>query len=182
MRQHESAPDGQSVVFVSGRRVIPTSWPIMTTRTSRATHEKVWRRPWRLGQSSSKLCACWQPTVNKLLCLGMFKETYSLNLTDNTVVLFRSPTGLLPAWIHTFSHCAFWFGFLAQIPTDQVDVVIGADGANSRVAKDIEAGDYEYAIAFQEIPAISCQCWWWGSKGGWKTWSRLSPIQKLENK
>ena len=31
----------------------------------------------------------------------------------------------------------------------EVDVVIGADGANSRVAKDIEAGDYEYAIAFQ---------------------------------
>ena len=29
-------------------------------------------------------------------------------------------------------------------------VVVGADGANSRVAKDIEAGDYEYAIAFQE--------------------------------
>merc|ERR1719352_627558 len=32
----------------------------------------------------------------------------------------------------------------------EVDVVIGADGANSRVAKEIEAGDYEYAIAFQE--------------------------------
>ncbi|TAF50766.1 MAG: geranylgeranyl reductase [Oscillatoriales cyanobacterium] len=32
----------------------------------------------------------------------------------------------------------------------QVDVVIGADGANSRVAKAIEAGDYNYAIAFQE--------------------------------
>ncbi|CAE8672606.1 unnamed protein product [Polarella glacialis] len=34
--------------------------------------------------------------------------------------------------------------------TLEVDVVIGADGANSRVAKDIGAGDYEYAIAFQE--------------------------------
>jgi len=34
--------------------------------------------------------------------------------------------------------------------TLEVDVVIGADGANSRVAKDIKAGDYEYAIAFQE--------------------------------
>ena len=34
--------------------------------------------------------------------------------------------------------------------TLEVDVVIGADGANSRVAKDIEAGDYEYAIAFQD--------------------------------
>ncbi|ERN42324.1 geranylgeranyl reductase [Rubidibacter lacunae KORDI 51-2] len=32
----------------------------------------------------------------------------------------------------------------------QVDLVIGADGANSRVAKAIEAGDYNYAIAFQE--------------------------------
>merc|ERR1719178_147092 len=32
----------------------------------------------------------------------------------------------------------------------EVDVVIGADGANSRVAKIIDAGDYDYAIAFQE--------------------------------
>jgi geranylgeranyl reductase len=34
--------------------------------------------------------------------------------------------------------------------TLKVDVVIGADGANSRVAKAIDAGDYNYAIAFQE--------------------------------
>jgi len=34
--------------------------------------------------------------------------------------------------------------------TLEVDVVVGADGANSRVAKAIKAGDYEYAIAFQE--------------------------------
>ncbi|CAI9261628.1 unnamed protein product [Lactuca saligna] len=32
----------------------------------------------------------------------------------------------------------------------EVDAIIGADGANSRVAKSIEAGDYEYGIAFQE--------------------------------
>lgn len=31
-----------------------------------------------------------------------------------------------------------------------VDAVIGADGANSRVAKSIDAGEYDYAIAFQE--------------------------------
>ena len=31
----------------------------------------------------------------------------------------------------------------------EVDAVIGADGANSRVAKEIGAGDYDYAIAFQ---------------------------------
>ncbi|AFY64551.1 geranylgeranyl reductase [Geitlerinema sp. PCC 7407] len=34
--------------------------------------------------------------------------------------------------------------------TLQVDLVIGADGANSRVAKAMDAGDYNYAIAFQE--------------------------------
>jgi geranylgeranyl reductase len=32
----------------------------------------------------------------------------------------------------------------------KVDLVVGADGANSRVAKAIDAGDYNYAIAFQE--------------------------------
>jgi len=34
--------------------------------------------------------------------------------------------------------------------TLEVDVVIGADGANSRVAKAIDAGEYNFAIAFQE--------------------------------
>ncbi len=28
--------------------------------------------------------------------------------------------------------------------------MIGADGANSRVAKEMDAGEYDYAIAFQE--------------------------------
>merc|ERR1719191_317409 len=37
----------------------------------------------------------------------------------------------------------------------QVDIVIGADGANSRVAKAIGAGEYNYAIAFQERIKIS---------------------------
>jgi hypothetical protein len=39
--------------------------------------------------------------------------------------------------------------------TMEVDLVIGADGANSRVAKDIDAGEYDYAIAFQERIRIS---------------------------
>ncbi|GAV85260.1 Pyr_redox_2 domain-containing protein, partial [Cephalotus follicularis] len=34
--------------------------------------------------------------------------------------------------------------------TLEVDAIIGADGANSRVAKAIDAGDYDYSIAFQE--------------------------------
>ncbi|XP_072952650.1 geranylgeranyl diphosphate reductase, chloroplastic [Typha angustifolia] len=39
--------------------------------------------------------------------------------------------------------------------TMEVDAIIGADGANSRVAKEMGAGDYEYAIAFQERVRIS---------------------------
>jgi geranylgeranyl reductase len=39
--------------------------------------------------------------------------------------------------------------------TLEVDIIIGADGANSRVAKAIDAGEYNYAIAFQERIKIS---------------------------
>ncbi|KAG6587542.1 Geranylgeranyl diphosphate reductase, chloroplastic [Cucurbita argyrosperma subsp. argyrosperma] len=41
-------------------------------------------------------------------------------------------------------------GGVGEKKTLEVDAVIGADGANSRVAKAIDAGDYDYAIAFQE--------------------------------
>lgn len=41
-------------------------------------------------------------------------------------------------------------GATSEKKTLEVDAIIGADGANSRVAKGIDAGDYEYAIAFQE--------------------------------
>ena len=41
-------------------------------------------------------------------------------------------------------------GGVGERRTLEVDAVIGADGANSRVAKFIGAGDYDYAIAFQE--------------------------------
>ena len=37
----------------------------------------------------------------------------------------------------------------------EVDYVIGADGANSRVAKAMNAGEYNYAIAFQERIKVS---------------------------
>ncbi|KAJ0979107.1 hypothetical protein J5N97_014581 [Dioscorea zingiberensis] len=39
---------------------------------------------------------------------------------------------------------------LGKPQTLAADVIIGADGANSRVAKSIDAGSYSYAIAFQE--------------------------------
>nr|AUG32081.1 Geranylgeranyl reductase [Paulinella longichromatophora] len=41
-------------------------------------------------------------------------------------------------------------GATGEIKTLEVDVIIGADGANSRVAKAMDAGDYNVAIAFQE--------------------------------
>ncbi|KAI9201037.1 hypothetical protein LWI28_017081 [Acer negundo] len=41
-------------------------------------------------------------------------------------------------------------GGLGEKKTLEVDAVIGADGANYKVTKSINAGDYEYAIAFQE--------------------------------
>ena len=37
-----------------------------------------------------------------------------------------------------------------EAKTLEVDLIIGADGANSRVAKAMGAGDYNVAIAFQE--------------------------------
>ena len=37
----------------------------------------------------------------------------------------------------------------------EVDLIVGADGANSRVAKAMDAGQYNYAIAFQERIKIS---------------------------
>ena len=39
--------------------------------------------------------------------------------------------------------------------TTKVDYIIGADGANSRVAKAMGAGEYNYAIAFQERISVS---------------------------
>ena len=41
-------------------------------------------------------------------------------------------------------------GAQGEFKSLEVDMVIGADGANSRIAKAIDAGDYNYAIAFQE--------------------------------
>ncbi|KAG7671976.1 hypothetical protein KSW81_004861 [Nannochloris sp. 'desiccata'] len=47
-------------------------------------------------------------------------------------------------------------GSKVGVPTTlEVDMVIGADGANSRVAKEIDAGEADYAIAFQERIRIS---------------------------
>ena len=53
-----------------------------------------------------------------------------------------------PYTIHYIDHSEAGAQGIAK--TLKVDLVIGADGANSRIAKEIDAGDYNYAIAFQE--------------------------------
>jgi geranylgeranyl reductase len=71
------------------------------------------------------------------------------NLINGTVYQLDIPSNNTePYTIHYADHS----GGNAQgvMKTLKVDVVIGADGANSRIAKAIDAGDYNYAIAFQE--------------------------------
>lgn len=52
--------------------------------------------------------------------------------------------------LHYSDYDAAEAGQRAPAAYQEFDLVIGADGANSRVARDIDAGDYNYAIAFQE--------------------------------
>ncbi|MEB3216683.1 MAG: geranylgeranyl reductase [Nostocales cyanobacterium 94392] len=53
-----------------------------------------------------------------------------------------------PYTIHYLDHTEGGAQGIAK--TLKVDLIIGADGANSRIAKEMDAGDYNYAIAFQE--------------------------------
>ncbi len=71
------------------------------------------------------------------------------NLINGTVYKLDIPTSnSQPYTIHYSDHSDG--SVKGTHKTLKVDVVIGADGANSRVAKAIDAGDYNYAIAFQE--------------------------------
>lgn len=70
------------------------------------------------------------------------------NLINGTVHTLEIPTASdQPYTLHYTAHGGSATGESKSL---QVDMVIGADGANSRVAKAIKAGDYNYAIAFQE--------------------------------
>ncbi|MFO8041349.1 MAG: geranylgeranyl reductase [Sodalinema sp.] len=76
-------------------------------------------------------------------------EKLGANLINGTVHKLEIPTSdTAPYVIHYADHSDG--SLTGENKTLKVDVVIGADGANSRVAKAIEAGDYNYAIAFQE--------------------------------
>ena len=71
------------------------------------------------------------------------------NLINGTVYQLDIPTNNTdPYTLHYADHSNG--EAKGVMKTLQVDLVIGADGANSRVAKAIDAGDYNYAIAFQE--------------------------------
>ncbi|MGB5597012.1 MAG: geranylgeranyl reductase [Crocosphaera sp.] len=71
------------------------------------------------------------------------------NLINGTVYQLDLPkTSNGPYTLHYADHSEG--NAVGEKKTLQVDVVIGADGANSRIAKAIDAGDYNYAIAFQE--------------------------------
>lgn len=74
----------------------------------------------------------------------------------------RATRATVPGSLHWHAHAhARWLLSIADraraacVRPMQVDLVIGADGANSRVAKDMDAGEYDYAIAFQERIRIS---------------------------
>lgn len=70
-------------------------------------------------------------------------------LINGTVHALDLPSGNSGAYtLHYADHSDGSVEGVAK--TLQVDLVIGADGANSRIAKAIDAGDYNYAIAFQE--------------------------------
>lgn len=76
-------------------------------------------------------------------------EKTGAKLINGTVHKLEIPSnGKDPYTLHYADHSN---GSLqGDAKTLQVDLVVGADGANSRVARAIDAGDYNYAIAFQE--------------------------------
>jgi len=56
---------------------------------------------------------------------------------------------------YTINYQAFAEGSPKAPASMEVDLIVGADGANSRVAKSMDAGKYNFAIAFQERIKIS---------------------------
>merc|ERR1712161_50777 len=57
---------------------------------------------------------------------------------------------------YTVNYLEFEEGSRSGVPKSMnVDVIVGGDGANSRVAKAMDAGKYNFAIAFQERIKIS---------------------------
>ena len=75
-------------------------------------------------------------------------KSLGANLVNGLFMKLEDPGEGNPITIHYNDYEAD--AKVGEAKTMEVDVVIGADGANSRVAKNIDAGEYDYAIAFQE--------------------------------
>ena len=74
---------------------------------------------------------------------------FGANLINGTVYQLDIPNSdKEPYTLHYADHSNG--SVKGEMKTLKADLVIGADGANSRIAKAIDAGDYNYAIAFQE--------------------------------
>jgi geranylgeranyl diphosphate/geranylgeranyl-bacteriochlorophyllide a reductase len=88
--------------------------------------------------------------VNEEEYIGMCRRAkLGANLINATVHKLDIPgNNTDPYTIHYIDHTEGISQGIAK--TLKVDLIIGADGANSRVAKEMDAGDYNYAIAFQE--------------------------------
>jgi geranylgeranyl reductase len=84
-------------------------------------------------------------------------EKYGAKMINGLVTKVSVPEDVSPTGGKYTIHYAEYAGEGAagKPGTLEVDLVIGADGANSRVAKAIDAGEYNYAIAFQERIKIS---------------------------
>ncbi|QDZ23607.1 geranylgeranyl reductase [Chloropicon primus] len=81
-------------------------------------------------------------------------EKYGTNVINGLFMGMEQKEGEKGPWtlsINNYGEGATSKGDKAREKMElEVDVVVGADGATSRVAKIIDAGDYDYAIAYQE--------------------------------
>jgi len=81
-------------------------------------------------------------------------ETLGATMVNGLMMSLDKPT--TKDGMYTLHYNDYSTGSKVGVPAKlEVDVIIGADGANSRVAKEIDAGEYDYAIAFQERMRIS---------------------------
>eukprot|EP00244_Chara_vulgaris_P008849 TRINITY_DN358_c0_g1_i6.p1 TRINITY_DN358_c0_g1~~TRINITY_DN358_c0_g1_i6.p1 ORF type:complete len:484 (+),score=121.00 TRINITY_DN358_c0_g1_i6:82-1452(+) len=76
-------------------------------------------------------------------------ESYGANIINGLFLGMKAPSDADSPYVLEYTDYSV-DGASGKQKTLEVDVVIGADGANSRVAKNIDAGEYDYAIAFQE--------------------------------
>lgn len=82
---------------------------------------------------------------------------YGANIVNGLVTSIEVPADhKVSESKYTINYLKFDEGSPAGVPSSmKFDLIVGADGANSRVAKAMDAGAYNFAIAFQERIKIS---------------------------